>query len=233
MAGCFRTYGGLLLIVQALAGCSSDAPPQKAEQRAEVAPAQAALAADTQLVVAFGDSLYAGYNLAQDEGFAPALQNHLTASSYKVRVVNAGVSGETTAGGLARLAFTLDGQARKPDLVILGLGGNDMLRGLSPDQTRANLDAMLSELKKRNIPVVLTGMLASANMGPDFATAFNTIYPALAKKHGAALYPFFLQGVAGDARLLLPDGIHPNPAGVQVVVKGIAPLISAALARDE
>jgi acyl-CoA thioesterase-1 len=182
-------------------------------------------AKDTRLVVAFGDSLFAGYGLAQDEGFAPALQRALEGQGLKAQVVNAGVSGQTTAGGRERLAFTLDGLPRKPDLVIVGLGGNDMLRGLDPAQTRANLDAILSELKARGIATMLTGMLVSPNMGPDYAATFNPIYPDLAKKFDLPLYPFFLQGVVGRRDLQLPDGIHPNAQGIQAVVQRIAPMV--------
>jgi acyl-CoA thioesterase-1 len=182
-------------------------------------------AEDTRLVVAFGDSLFAGYGLAQDEGFAPALQRALEAQGLKAQVVNAGVSGETTAGGRERLAFTLDGLPRQPDLVIVGLGGNDMLRGLDPAQTRANLDAILTELKARGIATMLTGMLVSPNMGPDYAAAFNPIYPDLAKKFDLPLYPFFLRGVVGRRDLQLPDGIHPNAQGIQAVVQRIAPMV--------
>jgi acyl-CoA thioesterase-1 len=186
-------------------------------------------AKDSRLVVAFGDSLFAGYGLAQDEGFAPALQRALEAQGLKAQVVNAGVSGETTAGGRERLAFTLDGLPRKPDLVIVGLGGNDMLRGLDPAQTRANLDAILTELKARGIATMLTGMLVSPNMGPDYAAAFNPIYPDLAKKFDLPLYPFFLQGVVGRRDLQLPDGIHPNAQGIQAVVQRIAPMVGREL----
>jgi acyl-CoA thioesterase-1 len=186
-------------------------------------------AEDTRLVVAFGDSLFAGYGLAQDEGFAPALQRALEGQGLKAQVVNAGVSGETTAGGRERLAFTLDGLPRKPDLVIVGLGGNDMLRGLDPAQTRANLDAILAELKARGIATMLTGMLVSPNMGPDYAAAFNPIYPDLAKKFGLPLYPFFLQGVVGRRDLQLPDGIHPNAQGIKAVVQRIAPMVGREL----
>ena len=197
-----------------------------------VAPAAVpAPAADTKLVVAFGDSLYAGYNLEPDQGFAPALERALTAKGIKATVFNAGVSGDTSAAGLQRLAFTLDGLPRKPDLVIVGLGGNDMLRGLSPEATRSNLDAILAELKTRGIRTVLTGMIAAPNLGPDYAAAFNPIYPELARKYGATLYPFFLDGVVGTRTLLLPDGIHPNDRGIQIIVERVAPLIAAPLTQ--
>ncbi len=195
-----------------------------------VAPVPApAPSADTKLVVAFGDSLFAGYNLELAEGFAPTLERALNKAGVKAQVVNAGVSGDTSAAGRARLAFTLDGLARKPDLVVLSLGGNDMLRGLSPEETRTNLDAILAELKTRGIPAVLTGMLAAPNLGPDYAAAFNPIYPRLAKAYGVQLYPFLLDGVLGQRALQLPDGIHPNPKGVDVMVAGVSPLVEKAL----
>ncbi len=193
------------------------------------ASAAAPLGPDTQLVVVFGDSLYAGYGLPPDQGLAPELQRALIAAGRDVRVHNAGVSGDTTAAGLARLAFTLDGLPRKPDLVLVGLGGNDMLRGLSPEQTRANLDAILTELDRRGIAAMLTGMQASLNMGQDYVAAFNPIYADLARKHDAALYPFFLAPVIGQNNLFLADGIHPNATGIDRIVAALAPQVAAAL----
>lgn len=176
--------------------------------------------------MAFGDSLYAGYGVKQDESFPAQLEKALSAKGLKVSVHNAGVSGDTTAAGLQRLAFALDGLPRKPDLVILGLGGNDMLRGISPDQTQSNLDAMLTELKKREIDVVLTGLIAAPNLGKDYADSFNPIYGTLAQKYDAELYPFFLDGVITDKALMLPDGIHPNPQGISKVVAGISDMVA-------
>jgi acyl-CoA thioesterase-1 len=232
LAGRISQYGALLLLVQLAGACSDERQPNDAAQREvkTMAPATTeAPAKDARLVVAFGDSLFAGYGLSQDEGFAPALQRALEGQGLKAQVVNAGVSGETTAGGRERLTFTLDGLPRKPDLVIVGLGGNDMLRGLDPAQTRANLDAILTELKARGIATMLTGMLVSPNMGPDYASAFNPIYPDLAKKFGLPLYPFFLQGVVGRRDLQLPDGIHPNAQGIKAVVQRIAPMVGREL----
>jgi acyl-CoA thioesterase-1 len=232
LAGRKVQYGALLVIVQLMVGCSGQAPSQSATSNSvngSVPVTAPALSADTKLVVAFGDSLYAGYNLDQGKGFAPVLQKVLAARGIKVQVVNAGVSGDTTAAALSRLALTLDGLPRKPDLVLIGLGGNDMLRGLSPAATRANLDAILTELRKRKLGMMLTGMLASPNMGPDYASAFDPIYPALARKYAIPLYPFFLRGVAGHRALQLPDGMHPNDKGVTVVVDGVAPMVATAL----
>ena len=232
MAGKWMQYGALALIVQLAVACSDKtATPSPVGDDKPVANAAAAATpvADERLVVAFGDSLYAGYNLDQGKGLAPVLEAALIARGLPARVINAGVSGDTSAAGLARLAFTLDGLPRKPDLVLVGLGGNDMLRGLSPAETRTNLDTILAELKKRGIKVVLTGMLASPNMGPDYAAAFNPIYPELARTYDATLYPFMLDGVIGDRALQLPDGIHPNDKGVGVIVSKLAPVVAGAL----
>ena len=179
--------------------------------------------------MAFGDSLYAGYGVKQDESFPAQLEKALSAKGIKVSVHNAGVSGDTTAAGLQRLAFALDGLPRKPDLVILGLGGNDMLRGISPDQTQTNLESMLKELQKRDIDVVLTGMIAAPNLGRDYAGQFNPIFTRLAAQYDADLYPFFLDGVITDPKLMLPDGIHPNPQGIAKVVAGIDDMVAEEL----
>jgi acyl-CoA thioesterase-1 len=214
-------------------GCSPAEPTQSnttaSTMQASVAPVNAEVPADAKLIVAFGDSLYAGYQLGVNEGFAPALERQLRKDRVDARVVNAGVSGDTSAAGLQRLAFTLDGLPRKPDLVLVGLGGNDMLRGLAPAATRSNLDAILAELKRRHVPAMLTGMVASPNMGKDYATVFNSIYPDLARKYDVALYPFFLGGVIGRRELILPDGIHPNAKGVDMIVRNISSRVSEAV----
>lgn len=234
MAGKILVYGAALALVQCIAGCSEQnsangsAGSVNADTRA--APAMPATHkaedADTRLVVAFGDSLYAGYNLAQTEGLAPALERALQARGLKVRVFNAGVSGDTSAAGLQRLAFTLDGLPRKPDLVIVGLGGNDMLRGLSPAETRKNLGAILAELDRRDIDAMLTGMVAAPNLGKDYADAFNPIYPELAQSFDVPLHGFILDGVIGKRDLMLADGIHPNANGVSIIAEKLAPLVA-------
>jgi acyl-CoA thioesterase-1 len=228
----------LLLFVQ-LCGCSAREPSNDLTLANETAatpttipdraPAPPEVPVATKLVVVFGDSLYAGYNLGSNEGFAPVLQRTLEQRGIKAQVVNAGVSGETTADGLRRLAFMLDGLPRKPDLVLVGFGGNDMLRGIDPAQARANLEAILTELKRRRIDAMLTGMMASRNMGPDYATAFDRIYPELARKFGVPLYPFFLDGVVGHRELQLPDGLHPNARGVVTIAERVAPMTARAL----
>jgi len=225
-------YGCAIALCQPLAACgSADAPPAPREEARADAPA--ALPSDAPLVIAFGDSLYAGYRLGPREGLAPQLQAQLLADGIRVRVQNAGVSGDTTAAGRQRLSFVLDNAKSKPALVVLGLGGNDMLRGIGPDQTRANLDAMLAELKRRGIPVLLTGMVAAPNLGADYAKAFNPIFPELATKYGASLYPFILEDVVTDPSLMLDDHVHPNAKGVKAIVQGLAPLVEAALPEPQ
>jgi len=182
-----------------------------------------------RLVLAFGDSLTAGYRLKPNESFPAQLEAMLRAEGRPVRVHNAGVSGDTTAGGKARLAWVLNSLKQTPDLAILELGANDMLRGQDPRLTRANLDAMLAEFGKRGIPVVLAGMFSGQNLGVRYLDEFNAIYPDLAKKHRATLYPFFLKGVAFNRPLLLDDGIHPNKAGVALITKNIVPTVRKVL----
>jgi acyl-CoA thioesterase-1 len=197
------------------------------------APAQtpAPVPAGEPLILAFGDSLTAGYGLGRGLGFAPQLEAALRRHGVKAHVHDAGVSGDTTSGGRQRLSWTLDGLPRKPDLAIVELGANDMLRGVDPAVTEANLDAMLAELQRRDIPVLLAGMLAAPNLSPGYRQRFESIYPTLAAKYDATLYPFFLQGVAGNRALALPDGVHPNFEGVKRVVTGILPTVQRALAR--
>lgn len=185
--------------------------------------------AETRVIVAYGDSLMAGYQLKPGEGFAPQLEKALKAKGISARVVSGAVSGDTTAAGKARMAWVLGGLKTKPDLVILGLGANDMLRGLPPAEARANLDAMIAGFRKRGSKVLIAGMLAAPNMGKAYAADFNGMYPALAKKHGVPLYPFFMKGVVANKALLLGDGMHPNPKGVAVIVQGILPSVEAAL----
>lgn len=188
----------------------------------------AAHAAD-KLVVAFGDSLTAGYRLPPGKGFAPQLEAALRQSGVPAKVHNAGVSGDTTAQGKARLNWVLASLKAKPDLVIVELGANDMLRGLDPARAEANLDAILAELSKRRIKVLLAGMVAAPNLGPDYAKRFNPIYRRLADKYHAGLYPFFLQGIVGDRSLHIGDAIHPNEQGVRVIVRGIMPEVRRVL----
>ena len=186
-------------------------------------------AADEKVVVAFGDSLSAGYGLEEEESFPLQLERALVAQGVNARVINAGVSGDTTAGGRARLAWSMPADA---DLVILELGANDGLRGIEPAATEANLDAMLAELGKRNTKVLFTGMRAPPNLGRDYGAAFDGMYARLARKHDVAFYPFFLDGVAAEPDLNQPDGIHPNAAGFARIVDRITPYVLDALARS-
>ena len=172
-------------------------------------------------IVALGDSLTAGYLLPADAAFPAALETALRRAGFRVSIVNAGVSGDTAEDGLARLDWSVPDDA---DGVILELGANDMLRGLDPARTRQTLDAILARLAARHIKVMIAGMRASPSLGADYGRAFDAIYPALAAKYQAPLYPFFLQGVAGNKSLELADGLHPNRAGVATIVAQILPL---------
>ena len=179
-------------------------------------------------LVALGDSLSAGYGLPQEAAFPVVLERALKAKGYKVEVTNAGVSGDTTSGGLDRLDWSVpDGT----DGVILELGANDMLRGLDPALARRNIEAIVERLKARNIPVMLAGMYASRNLGPDYVQKFDSLYPDIAKKYDLVLYPFFLDGVAGERALNLPDGMHPTAKGIEIIVERILPSVESFLAR--
>lgn len=186
-------------------------------------------ASERPLIWAFGDSLTAGYGLPPDRGFTAQLQAALRRSGIQADVRNGGVSGDTAAQGRARLRWGLRGLARKPDLVIVELGANDMLRGLPPSQTAANLDAILTELRRRDIRILLAGMRAAPNLGADYRRVFDGLYPRLARRHRTPLYPFFMEGVAGNRALIQPDGLHPNAKGVTVIVQRILPTVRASL----
>jgi acyl-CoA thioesterase-1 len=186
--------------------------------------------AETFTIVGFGDSLMAGFGLGPGEGFTDKLQAALRAKGLDVSVANAGVSGDTSSGGLSRLDWSVPDGTK---LVILELGANDMLRGVSPSITEKNLDDMLAKLKARKIAVLLAGMHAAPNLGADYQTAFDAIYPKLAAKYDVPLYPFFLDGVAGQSGLQLEDGLHPNPKGVDAMVERILPTVEKAIAAVE
>ena len=179
-------------------------------------------------IVAFGDSLTAGLGLAASQAFPAQLQRALVAKGIAVNIANAGVSGDTATGGLSRLDWSVpDGT----DAVILELGANDALRGFDPAVTRKALDTILHRIVERKISVLLCGMLAPPNLGPEYGRAFNAIYPDLAAETGAILYPFFLTGVATDPKLNQADGLHPTAAGVAVIVAGILPQVEELIAR--
>ncbi len=193
------------------------------------AAASAQAGEDEVHILAFGDSLTAGYGLPRGQGFAPQLEAYLRRNGVRAQVTDGGVSGDTAAAAQRRLGWTLDGMAEPPTLAIVALGGNDMLRALPPAQTRAALEAILQELRRRNIRVVLAGMLAPRNLGPDYVRSFEGNYRELAAAYDAELYPFFLEGVAGITALNLPDRIHPNFLGIKRIVSGIGPTVIGAL----
>lgn len=179
-------------------------------------------AADSVRLLALGDSLTAGFGLPKEDAFTTKLARALLAKGYQVEVIDAGVSGDTTAGGLARLDWAL---ADKPNVAIVALGGNDGLRGLEPAETRSNMDAILKKLSDRKIPAMVAGMMAPPNLGREFGAEFNAVFPEVAAKYSALLYPFFLDGVAAERALNQPDGIHPNAAGVDVIVGRMLPSV--------
>jgi len=182
-----------------------------------------AAAAEELRIVALGDSLVHGYGLTPDDGFVPQLEDWLAKQGIEAEVVNAGVSGDTTAGGLSRFGWALGQEGA--DAMIVVLGGNDLLRGIEPTVTRKNLDAILTKAGERGIPVMLAGMRAPGNYGEDYKESFDTIYPDLAEQHGALLYPRFLAGVEDDRSLWQPDAIHPNADGVAEIVERMGPTV--------
>ncbi|MCJ2008121.1 arylesterase [Methylobacterium sp. E-041] len=203
---------GLVLSMAGLA-------PAKADPKPESKPIR---------LVALGDSLTAGYRLPAGSAFPAVLERALAAKGRTVTVANAGVSGETATNGLDRVDWSVpDGT----DGVILELGANDMLRGTDPAVTRKALEAIVTRLKARGIPVLLAGMRASTNLGPDYVARFDAIYPDLARTYDLVLYPFFMAGMVGDRAYTLDDGLHPNAKGVDVIVAGILPSVETFLGR--
>jgi len=211
-----RTFNGLRALAAAVVIAA-----------AFVLPVVAAAAERT--ILALGDSLTAGYGLADGDGFAARLQAALDRAGVAAKVVNGGVSGDTSAGGLARADWLLAG---KPDLVIVELGANDALRGIEPEDTRRNLDALILRIRNTGAGVLLAGMKAPPNLGREYAAEFDRIFPELAKRHKLVLYPFFLDGVAADPALNQADGIHPNAKGVLVIVDRLLPALLRALGEQ-
>lgn len=193
-------------------------------------PGDAQAQSDPIRIVAFGDSLTAGYGLKPNEAFPAQLEKALRDKGYAVEVINAGVSGDTTAAGLERFDWAF---AEDVDAAIVALGANDALRGVDPAETRRNLDEILTRLDARGIPTLLAGMMAPRNWGDDYVTRFDAIYPDLAERHGALLYPFFIERVALRPELNLDDGMHPNSAGVAAIVEDILPKVEELIARVE
>ncbi len=191
-----------------------------------VAAAAADRSVDPLRILVLGDSLTAGYGLAAQDAFPAQLEQALRAAGHNVTVINAGVSGDTAAGGLARLDWAL---ADRPQIVIVELGANDALRGLPPEQTRQNIEAIITRLQQERILVLLTGMRSPRNFGFNHYNKFDRIFPELAEQYEVALYPFFLEGVATKRRYNQSDGLHPNPDGVKVIVQGILPMVEQLL----
>ena len=215
-----------------LAACAPEAAVDEGERVAQPAtdPAlEPEVSGPERLVLAFGDSLFAGYGLAEEQGYPERLEDALRAEGIDARVIDAGVSGDTSAAGAQRLGFVLDGLERKPDLVLLELGGNDMLRGVQPEQVRANFDTMLSELQRRGIPALLMGMRAPPNYGPEYQTDFDGLYAELAKEYDTALVPFWLESIYQDPSLFQSDRIHPTAEGIERLVADTADDVTAAL----
>jgi acyl-CoA thioesterase-1 len=208
------SYGHLRLLVQALAFAAA------------LALVPHAAGARTLRLVALGDSLTAGYGLAPGKAFPDRLEAALRAKGWDVKVINAGVSGDTAADALARYDWSVPKDA---DALIVELGGNDMLRGMKPEATKKTLAAILDKARAAHLPVLLAGMRAAPNLGGEYSAQFSPIYAALANNYDISLYPFFLDGVAGDPKLDQPDGLHPNAQGVEVIVRKILPSVEALL----
>ncbi|TMM50394.1 arylesterase [Qipengyuania marisflavi] len=215
----------------ALAGCKESAPQEPAGAAAPGASAsqQTPVAGPLRHIFAFGDSLFAGYGIGVQNSYPAKLGEALRARGINVKIVNAAVSGETSAAGSKRLGYALDAQKPKPDLVLLELGGNDMLRGQPPAGTRANFAAMLGELKQRGIPVVLMGMRAPPNYGPEYQRDFDALYADLAREYGATLVPFWLEAIYDKPALFQNDRIHPTAEGIDILVEDTLDEVAAAI----
>ncbi len=214
-----------------LTACGQQAAaPQPQASDAEALPPPPVMG-DQLTIVALGDSLFAGYGLEPGQSYPARLEAALRARGINAKIVNAGVSGDTTADGLQRLEFVLGSLPKPPALVLISLGGNDMLRAVPPAETRANLDALLGKLEQRKVPALLLGMKAAPNLGADYQGKFDPIYPALAKRHGAALVPFFLEPVYDQPQLVQADHIHPTLAGIDLLVGSTVEVVAKALPK--
>jgi acyl-CoA thioesterase-1 len=226
---------GAVLALMALAACDNPAedaavpPASGAALGAGEGPPPIPVMGPERRILAFGDSLFAGYGLDPAQSYPAQLEAALRAKGVNARIANAGVSGDTTAAGLQRLAFTLDAQKEKPDLFILELGGNDLLRGLSPTETKANLEKMIDELKARDIPVLLMGMRAPPNYGPEYQAQFDGLYRELAKSHRVGLIPFWLEDIYREPELFQNDKIHPTAEGIDRLVASTIEQVEGAL----
>lgn len=204
-------------------------PFERSPERSNERPAEQPLGGPERRILAFGDSLFAGLGVGIENSYPAQLEMALRAEGMNVRIVNAGVSGDTSAAGRQRLAFTLDAQKPAPDLALLELGANDMLRALSPNETRANLAAMLDEFARRGIPVVLMGMRAPPNYGPEFQREFDAIYAELGKREGVTLVPFWLETIYQRPELFQADRLHPTTQGLGMLVGATKDAVAEAL----
>ena len=226
-----KMYGVPILVLALLVGCGEarQPAPEPTGVAAQPETSELPVMGPEVRILAFGDSLLAGYGLEPGEGYPAQLESALRARGINARMIDAAVSGDTSQAGAQRLAFALDAQEAKPDLVIVSLGGNDMLRGLPPGETRKSIDTILSEFDKRGIEVVVLGMLAAPNLGKDYAGKFNPIYPALAKAHGDTLVPFFMQPLLENPDLVQADKVHPTAQGVEAMVAATIDAVAGAL----
>jgi len=215
-----------------LAGCGSNAPEPEPTETGAIGDVVPVMGPERR-ILAFGDSLFAGYGVNESESYPAKLEASLRARGVNARVANAGVSGDTSAAALQRLAFTLDNQPEVPDLVIVEFGGNDLLRNLPPAELRANLAAMLEELKRRGIPVLLMGMRAPPNLGAAYQREFDAVYPELAEEYGAELVPFFLEAIYDKPDLIQDDNIHPTVQGIEELVSATADDVAGALPEEK
>jgi acyl-CoA thioesterase-1 len=223
----------VLAPIALVAACGSEGPAPQPTEAASAAPAAVPVTGPERRILAFGDSLFAGYNLAAGQGYPARLEAALRRQGINARLVDGAVSGDTSAAGLARLEFVLDNLDQTPDLVLVELGGNDLLRNISPVETRANLTAILQEMADRNLPVLLIGMRAPPNLGVTYQQEFDRIYPELAEHFQVGLVPFFLEPVYDKPDLLQADHIHPTAAGVEALVAATADDVVTALPKPE
>jgi acyl-CoA thioesterase I len=212
--------GWAIIAALLLAGCADEPETPASPAVTEgAAPGRAVeVRGPERRILAFGNSLFAGYGVAEGQGYPALLQAALRGRGIDARVIDAGVSGDTTAAGLQRIEFVLDGLETPPDLAIVELGGNDLLRGISPAETRENLAGILGELQERNIPVLLMGMRAPPNLGEFYVADFDAIYPELAQRYRTALVPFFLESIYDKPALIQPDRVHPTAEGIEALV---------------
>ena len=219
----------LALVAMSCGGAPDPQPKPEEQIRSELQPVMG----PERTILAFGNSLFAGYGVGEENSYPAQLEAAMRAQGINAKIINAGISGDTTAAGLQRLAFTLDAQETKPELVLLELGGNDLLRGLSPDQTRANFEAMLDELTSREIPVLLMGMRAPPNYGPEFQQQFDALYGELAAEYDVGLVPFWLETIYQRPELFQNDRIHPTTEGLSELVVATKNAVVAALPEVE